>query len=430
MGVINATGFWKGRYKKGYGALYNWYAASKILPTSNKSIYGGLYNWYAVIYNVNGASVAPTGCHVPNLTEWDTLRTYLGVLAGGYMKEIGYSHWNYPNTNADNSSGFTAKGAGIRQIDGTFDSIKISNFWWSLFDWGGIIGGRYINYDSDALLDCYISYNQGASVRCLLDGVDPDNPGTVTDIDGNIYPTVKIGTQVWMAANLKVTHYNDGTLIPIITDNTEWANDTSGAMCYYDNSIVDATIAPTGCHVPSKTEWETLIAELGGTGAGGHLKETGYSHWDIPNTGADNSSGFTVLGNGFRQPITAIFSSLKQFGSKWSSTIDPDFPTYAYYSYDTKDSADEIIFEGLTQCGMSIRCLLDGVDPDNPGIITDIDGNIYPTVKIGTQVWMAKNLKVIHYNDGTDIPNITDNTAWAVDTDGAMCYYNNNINNS
>ena len=80
-----------------------------------------------------------------------------------------------------------------------------------------------------------VSYNFGFAIRCVMDGIDPANPGTVTDIEGNVYPTVKIGTQVWMVENLKVTKYNNGTDIPLIEDGTNWANDTSGAYCWYNN---------------------------------------------------------------------------------------------------------------------------------------------------------------------------------------------------
>ncbi len=133
---------------------------------------------------------------------------------------------------------------------------------------------------------------------------------TVTDIDGNDYKTVTIGSQVWMVENLKVSKYRDGTTIPNVTDGTQWKNLTSGAYCYYNNNSSfnitygklynwyavnnSKNIAPTGWHVPTDTEWQTLVDYLGGyTIAGGSLKSTDL--WNSPNTGANNSSGFTAI---------------------------------------------------------------------------------------------------------------------------------------
>src|SRR5512133_2157241 len=104
--------------------------------------------------------------------------------------------------------------------------------------------------------------------------------GTVTDIDGNIYKTIAIGTQTWMAENLKVTHYQNGDSISKITDATPWSNLESGAYCIYLNNSVKGNtygklynwfaitdsrnICPAGWHIPTDTEWETLYAYLGG----------------------------------------------------------------------------------------------------------------------------------------------------------------------
>jgi len=127
---------------------------------------------------------------------------------------------------------------------------------------------------------------------------EPPNPqletGTVTDIDGNIYKTVKIGTQWWMAENLKVTKYRNGNLIPNVTNMTQWDNLTTGAYCTYNHDATNVTnygrlynwyaandsrnIAPAGWHVPSDVELTTLITNLGGEDfAGGKMKETGTS---------------------------------------------------------------------------------------------------------------------------------------------------------
>ncbi|MBN1998490.1 fibrobacter succinogenes major paralogous domain-containing protein [candidate division KSB1 bacterium] len=152
--------------------------------------------------------------------------------------------------------------------------------------------------------------------------------GTVTDIDGNVYKTVKIGDQWWVAENLKVTHYRNGDPIPNVTGSSEWANLSTGATCNYDNNesyvstygrlynwyaVNDSRgLAPAGWHVPTDAEWKQLEMYLGmsqseadatgwrGTDEGGKLKETGTGHWASPNTGATNESGFSALPGGYR----------------------------------------------------------------------------------------------------------------------------------
>ena len=154
------------------------------------------------------------------------------------------------------------------------------------------------------------------------------NSETVTDIDGNTYKTVKIGNQIWMAENLKVTHYRNGDIIPNVTNNFEWAYLSTGAWCVHDNDGSYANtygylynwyavndirnIAPEGWHVPTDEEWKELEMYLGmsqteaddtgyrGTNEGGKLKEAGTTHWETPNTGATNETGFSALPGGCR----------------------------------------------------------------------------------------------------------------------------------
>ena len=187
-------------------------------------------------------SLAPLGSHIPTKDEFDALVTYLGgdTVAGGHLKEIGLVHWNDPNEGADNSSGFTMFGSGYRSdSDGSFGGINIEAAIWSLTPYD--ISTSYFLDLTNHYEGADVGTNSniaGFSVRCLLDDPSGWHEGDmVTDYDGNSYATVKIGAQVWMAANLIVTHYNDGTLIPIITDNTAWAALTTDAMCYYDNDI-------------------------------------------------------------------------------------------------------------------------------------------------------------------------------------------------
>jgi uncharacterized protein (TIGR02145 family) len=178
--------------------------------------------------------------------------------------------------------------------------------------------------------------------------------GSVTDIDGNTYRTVKIGNQWWMAENLKVTHYRNGDPIDNITDNSEWASASSGAYCVYSNEAsnkdtygllynwltVDDSrnIAPEGWHVPSDEEWKELEMYLGmsqseadagaqwrGTDEGGKLKETGTVEtadglWYSPNTGATNEVGFSAVPSGIRHWDDGTFQNLGISVHYWTST--------------------------------------------------------------------------------------------------------------
>ncbi|HEY5140962.1 MAG TPA: FISUMP domain-containing protein, partial [Methylococcales bacterium] len=256
-------------------ALYNWWAVSKHIETNAiKDVYGALYNGYAVETGL----LAPTGWHVPTKTELDDLIAYLGgvTVAGGHLKEAGSTHWG--SVAADNSSGFTAVGTGHIRSDGGFEGLLSSNYIFTSTSSG--IEALYVLILGSVSTATSVTgtWNKfGNSVRLIKD--DSINPGTLTDIDGNIYDCVTIGTQVWIKQNLRTEHYNDGTSIPNIIDNATWAADTAGAMCFYDNTptiIGEYLLPPIGWHVPTKDEFDTLVANLSGNMvAGGHLKEIG-----------------------------------------------------------------------------------------------------------------------------------------------------------
>jgi uncharacterized protein (TIGR02145 family) len=205
---------------------------------------------------------------------------------------------------------------------------------------------------------------------CKKDNNNPSN--TVTDKDGNVYHTVTIGTQVWMVENLKTTKYNDGTDIPNVTDATAWAALTTPAYCWYNNdkatnkntygalynwyTVNTGKLAPIGWHVPSDAEWTTLMTYLGGGNmAGGKLKEIGTLNWTTPNTGADNSSGFTALPGGER--FTGQFTSLGIYGCWMSSSeISSNQIWYMYLYYSVSD-----MWSGghPEDSGFSVRCIRD-----------------------------------------------------------------------
>lgn len=226
--------------------------------------------------------------------------------------------------------------------------------------------------------------------KTILEGNWIENEETVTDIDGNIYSFISIGTQKWTQKNLNVDHYSDGTLIPQVTDQIQWRNLTTGAWCYYNNdasseavygklynwyavkgihdtaSLNDFSLrkklSPSGWHVPSDTEWTTLTNFLGSyVVAGGKMKS--ITGWNTPNTGATNSSRFTGLPGGYREDgedgssTVLPFGSIGENGFWWSSSESST--TDAWYQvmfYDQSFIARSSIAKGL---GCSVRCIKD-----------------------------------------------------------------------
>ncbi len=197
-----------------------------------------------------------------------------------------------------------------------------------------------------------------------------NSPGvTVTDYDGNIYNVVIIGTQTWMASNLKTTHLNDGTAIPNVTADNSWNILTTPGYAWYNNdaatyadygilynfsTVNTGLLCPTGWHVPTQTEWNTLMSQLGGfLVAGGKLKETGTTHWLSPNTGATNETGFTALPGGSRGYI-GPFSGVGQSGTWWSSSIISVDATSVTIGTGT---GELMIGLSMTGTGQSVRCI-------------------------------------------------------------------------
>jgi len=195
--------------------------------------------------------------------------------------------------------------------------------------------------------------------------------GTMTDIDGNVYKTIKIGNQTWMAENLKTTKFRNGAAILNVSDSAQWSTDLMPAYCIFNNdpantgvygllyngyaAIDGNNIAPAGWHVPADSEWVTLNTFLG-TGAGGKLKATGTTYWNSPNTGATNETGFNALGGGNRGAY-GQFHNQGVYCFWWAATTTSSTDAYNWvvaYNYN-----------GLYQhsypmtCGFNIRCVKD-----------------------------------------------------------------------
>ena len=195
----------------------------------------------------------------------------------------------------------------------------------------------------------------------------------VTVIDGNKYKTVQIGDQVWMAENLKVSHYRNGDAIPTGHSESEWSNLSTGAYAVYGGNESNAdtygylynwyavddsrNIAPEGWHVPTDAEWTILTDYLGGSNvAGGKMKEAGMSHWWSPNTGATNESGFTALPGGYRG-YGGGYYGMGGGGYFWSSAGGGSASAWRrvlpYHSSGVGRTS------GSKQGGFSVRCLRD-----------------------------------------------------------------------
>jgi uncharacterized protein (TIGR02145 family) len=197
----------------------------------------------------------------------------------------------------------------------------------------------------------------------------------LTDIDGNMYNTTIIGDQVWMAANLSTTKYNDGTDIPEVDDNTEWTSITTAAFCWYRNdpgsfkqmygalynwfAVNTGKLCPLGWHVPTETEWTQLTVSVGGEGiASGELKEEGIIHWRYPNAGALNDFEFSALPGGYRNGLKpGSFRSMSYIGWWWSSTqSDVTWARNRTMAYDATEIAKGW---AIKKNGYSVRCVKD-----------------------------------------------------------------------
>lgn len=164
--------------------------------------------------------------------------------------------------------------------------------------------------------------------------------GSVRDIDENIYKTVQIGTQTWMAENLRVQRFNDATGLVQEVNNHSWTTKTDPAYCYYANNISmryttgalynwhavgTGKLCPAGWHVPSESEWNTMIDFLGGeAAAASRLKMTDGVLWPFPNSGSTNESGFTAIPVGIRYGYAGsnggLFYDMGWKGVWWTST--------------------------------------------------------------------------------------------------------------
>lgn len=224
---------------------------------------------------------------------------------------------------------------------------------------------------------------------CKKDKEEPKmlETGTTADVDGNIYKTVKIGNQWWMAENLRTTKYRNGQLIRSESDPVEWSKLVNGAYCYYDNktdnlktygclynwfAINDSNqLAPEGWHIPSDAEWKTLEMELGmndaeanklgwrGSDEGEKLKVEAPLGWTVVSPiWANNESGFTALAGGCRL-FNGTWADPGLFASAFWWSLTEQNENEAWYRYLDKKNANVFRSHTYKNYGFSVRCVKD-----------------------------------------------------------------------
>ncbi len=248
-----------------------------------------------------------------------------------------------------------------------------------------------IGYGTDGLYHVVLTGKVRTATAKPTYGQTINTVTTVTDIDGNTYKTIKIGDQVWMTENLKVTHYSNGDAILNMTDYMDWGNLSSGAYLNYGNNkgkrstygrlynwyaVNDSRgLAPKGWHVPTDLEWKELEMYLGmgqsqaddtgnrGTNEGGKLKKPGtahgITHWNSPNTGATNESGFSALPDGSRDYLYYGYCHLLgYYANFWTSTEPPGIGDAFYRNLHSGRSK---IYRngGNKHHAFSVRCVKD-----------------------------------------------------------------------
>jgi len=202
----------------------------------------------------------------------------------------------------------------------------------------------------------------------------PFNQNYMLDIEYNLYPTVQIGTQTWMAANLKTSKFNDGSFITNVPDAPTWASLSTPAYCWYDNDILanktdygalynyyvvqSGNICPTGWHVPDNTEFDLLLTTIGGAAtASSELRDTSNVFWLNGNPGVTNSTGFSARGSGSRWYFDGSYILKGTLCRIHSSTI---FDTSNNYYYLVTDESDAVTTETQDmKMGATIRCIKD-----------------------------------------------------------------------
>ena len=369
----------------------------------NCNMYGRLYKWNAALY------ACPVGWHLPTKMEIDVLIKNVGDKSTAATVLKYTKGWD-DGGNGTDSFGFGALPGGLLGYEGYFDGIGLTAGFWSSTEGDNDTLADYLimRSDYDEVRLNQGSKNYGYSIRCLYGESDlsssslgPKSSSSqhlygefFDDRDSRTYKTIEIGSQTWMAENLRFEMddsycYNDEVLYCI-----------DYGRLYVWTAAQKA--CPDGWHLPSPEEFETLLATVGGDAGFTLRMEYGWNHADP----IDNSSGFSALPGGFRgndgnysdEGSKAFFwsnSKASNGTSGYNLVIDGSGYAAIHSNYDSAD-------------GNSVRCIMNGenysssssaesssssvVFYQDEDLFDDRDGQTYRTVTIGSQTWMAENL--------------------------------------
>ena len=454
---------WEENYKNNSTlSMMSWYNNDQDNFIANK--YGALYNWYAINPTSNAnKKVCPTGWHMPSDDEWTVLLDYL-QLDGGKLKKEGTTDWKSPNALASNQSGFSALPGGFRDVDGNYYEIYTHGKWWSSTQHESFTVDAYyrdLNYGNGASFRGRYDKRAGFSVRCLKDtgnneqsivmcdgvptfGTAAVCPGKVTSIDcGNAINNHTFTTL--SSVNVQLVVFYTGGNGGFYSGQTLTSTGVTGLTAtlqsgYFVSGNGSLTYSISG--IPSESGTASFQINIGGN--------TCMFSCDVKSIDFGNSLNNDTLKTLFAVNFVKVIDykggnggfysgqTLKSTGvSGLTATLQAgNFAngngslTYSIKGipYDTGTATFEINIGGNTH--MIKYIVASRISPD----ITDVDGNVYKTVYIGNQQWMAENLRTTKYNNEASIKLAIDNTEWKAEQYYAspellMCWYNNEPDN-
>ena len=434
-----------------YGRYYNWAAAmdaAGVYSSNGKDC--GDNKRCAPTYPVRG--VCPEGFHLPDSTEWNTLIAEVGGKPDASTKLKSLKGWyNDGEAAGTDDYGFSAAPAGGRNDGSAFNREDFEAYFWSASE-DAFSSAKLMNLHYIAHMSSFVwSYPKKNffNIRCVNDeSYVPTVPTSsikydsiVDSRDGQVYKTVKIGNLNWMAQNLnyeaKDSHCYDDSLKycnvygrlyswASAIDSAKLANDKANPQdCGYGKTCklpeVVQGVCPDGWHLPTSDEWSVLFTEVGGQGtAAKYLKS--MMKWN----GTD-SVGFSVLPAGSSTQNGYRFSSEGRDAYFWTATATEIYDgNDAYFVHMETSNSYVFLYSVEKTNGYSVRCVEDGgviasTVPDEgfdwklskeaylnsniqyDSIVDSRDGQVYKTVKIGDQVWMAQNL---NYFDTATTPSL------------------------